>query len=64
MMRTKKTEKEPKRKDDSADMVDDTFEQTGSHSAQEMHLESCSSSESMESENGYELSQQHGKNFR
>ena len=68
MIRTKKTEKEPKTKEDSADMLDDTFEQTGSHSAQEMRLdgssESCSSSERMESENGYELSQQHGKNFR
>ena len=43
----------------------DAFEQTGSHSAQQMHLdglpESSSSSERMESENGYELSQQHSK---
>ena len=45
-------------------MLDDTFEQTGSHSVQEMHLsESSSSSERMESENGYELLQQHGKNL-
>ena len=53
--------------DDAAGMLDDTFEQTGSHSAQEMHLdglsESSSSSERMESENGYELLQQHGKNL-
>ena len=43
----------------------DAFEQTGSHSAQQMHLdgllEASSSSERMESENGYELSQQHSK---
>ena len=41
-------------------MLDDVFEQTDSHSAQEMHLnglsESSSSSEKMESENGYEPS--------
>ena len=41
-------------------MLDDAFEQTGPHSAQEMHLdglsESSSSSEKMESENGYEPS--------
>ena len=52
---------------DSAGMLDDTFEQTGSHSVQEMHLDglskSSSSSERMESENGYELLQQHGKNL-
>ena len=48
-------------------MLDDTFEQTGSHSAQEMHLdglsESSSSSEKMESENGYELSQLNVRGF-
>ena len=40
-----------KNTDDSAGMLDDTFEQTGSHSVQEMHLEglpeSSSSSERM-----------------
>ena len=48
-------------------MLDDTFEQTGSHSAQEMHLdglsESSSSSEKMEPENGYDLSQLNGKSL-
>ena len=48
-------------------MLDDTFEQTGSHSAQEMHLdglsESSSSSEKMKSENGCELSQLNGKSI-
>ena len=48
-------------------MLDDAFEQTGSYSAQEMHLdglsESSSSSEKMESENGYELSQLNGKSL-
>ena len=48
-------------------MLDDVFEQTDSHSAQEMHLnglsESSSSSEKMESENGYELSQLNGKSL-
>ena len=50
---------------DLANMLDYAFEQTGSHSAQEMHLdglsESSSLSEKMESENGYELSQVNGK---
>ena len=48
-------------------MLDDAFEQTGSHLAQEMHLhglsESSSSLEKMESENDYELSQQHLKSL-
>ena len=48
-------------------MLDGTFEQTGSHSLQKMHLDSLSessrSSERVESENGYELSQQYGKNL-
>ena len=48
-------------------MLDDAFEQTGSQSTQEMHLdglsESSSSSEKMESENGYELSQLNGKSL-
>ena len=48
-------------------MLDDTFEQTGSHSAQEMHLdglsESSSLSEKMESENDYELLQLNGKSI-
>ena len=52
---------------DSADMWGDSFEQTGSHSALEMHLdgllESSRLSENMESENGYDLSQQHGKSL-
>ena len=56
-----------KNTNDLADILDDAFEQTGSHSAQEMHLnglsESSSSSEKMESENGYELSQLNGKSL-
>ena len=48
-------------------VIDDAFQQTGSNSAQEMHLdglsESSSSSEKMESENGYELSQLNGKSL-
>ena len=50
-----------------AEMLDDPFEQIGSHSAQETHSdglsESSSLSEKMESENGYELSQLNGKSF-
>ena len=56
-----------KNANDSGDMLDDAFEQTGSHSAQEMHFDglsgSSSSSEKVESENGYELSQQHWDYF-
>ena len=48
-------------------MLDDAFEQTGSHSAHKMHLdglsESSSSSEKMQSENGYKLSQLNGKSL-
>ena len=48
-------------------MLDDAFEQTGSHSAQEMHFDglsgSSSLSEKVESENGYELLQQHWDYF-
>ena len=51
----------------SVDVLDDAFEQTGSHLAQEMDLhglsKSSSSLEKMESENGYELSQQHLKSL-
>ena len=58
---------EEKNTNDLADMLDDAFEQTGLHSAQEMHLdglsESSSSSEKMESENGYKLSQLNGKSL-
>ena len=56
-----------KKTNNSADMLDDAFEQTGLHAAQHMHLdglpESFSLSERMESENGYELSQQHSKSL-
>ena len=49
-----------KKTNNSADMLDDAFGQTGLHAAQHMHLdglpESFSLSERMESENGYELS--------
>ena len=48
-------------------MLHDAFEQIGSHSAHEMHLddlsESSSSSEKMQSENGYKLSQLNGKSL-
>ena len=64
MIRTKKMEKKT---NDLVDMLDDAFQQTGSNSAQEMHLdglsESSTSSEKMESENGYELSQLNGKSL-
>ena len=47
--------------------LDDTFEQTGSHSAQEIHLDGLSewssSSEKVESDNGYEISQHHCKSL-
>ena len=47
--------------------LDDTFEQTGSHSAQEIYLDGLSewssSSEKVESDNGYEISQHHCKSL-
>ena len=50
-----------------AGMLHDAFEQTGSRSGHEMHLdglsESTSLSEKMESENGYELTQLNGKSL-
>ena len=43
MIRTKKMEKKT---DDSAAMLDDTFEETGSHAVQEMHLDGLPESSS------------------
>ena len=50
-----------KKTENSGKMLDDTIEQTGLRSKQEMHLEGSvelsSLSERIQSENGYELSQ-------